>query len=83
MGEKKRYKGRTAKKIYTKMLAVVILVMILFGVFIFFCSNVEKKIFSRFLFRNSTVFGVPIVVQWLTNLTRIREDACSIPGLTQ
>ena len=27
--------------------------------------------------------GVPLVVQWLTNWTRIHEDAGLIPGLTQ
>ena len=27
--------------------------------------------------------GVPVVVQWLTNLTRNREVAGSVPGLAQ
>ena len=30
-----------------------------------------------------TVYGVPVVVQWLTNPTRNHEVAGSIPGLAQ
>ena len=29
------------------------------------------------------MFGVPIVAQWVKNLTSIHEDAGSNPGLTQ
>ena len=31
----------------------------------------------------STILGVPVVAQLLTNPTSIREDAGSIPGLVQ
>ena len=33
--------------------------------------------------RNSKKKGVPVVAQWLTNLTRNHEVAGLIPGLTQ
>ena len=29
------------------------------------------------------MFGVPVVAQWVKNLTRIHEDEGSIPGLAQ
>ena len=32
---------------------------------------------------NNTYPGVPVVAQWLTNLTRNHEVASSIPGLAQ
>ena len=38
--------------------------------------------FSLALSKN-LVLGVPMVAQWLTNLTSIREDAGSISGLAQ
>ena len=33
--------------------------------------------------RKKENFGVPVMAQWLMNLTSIHEDASSIPGLTQ
>ena len=35
------------------------------------------------VFRKILVSGVPVVAQWLTNLTRNREIAGSVPGLAQ
>ena len=39
--------------------------------------------FVHFYFLIYPQFGVPIVAQWLTNLTNIHENAGSIPGLAQ
>ena len=31
--------------------------------------------------QKNVMFGIPFMVQWVTNLTGIHEDAGSIPGL--
>ena len=43
-------------------------------------SRIDLKISEQ---KNCLVFGVPVMVQWLTNLTSIYEDAGLIPGLAQ
>ena len=41
----------------------------------------QKK--KESFFRNKMKFGVPVVAQWLTNLTRNHEVASSMPALAQ
>ena len=38
---------------------------------------------ANILSKKKTFFGVPVMARQLTNPTSIREDAGSIPGLTQ
>ena len=38
---------------------------------------------KRFTKNNSKIVGVPVMAQWLTNLTRNHEVAGLIPGLAQ
>ena len=44
-------------------------------------TSPRENIKLKFCLNNN--MGVPIVVQWLTNLTRNHEVAGSIPGLAQ
>ena len=39
--------------------------------------------FGEIQYQEYMLFGVPVVAQWLTNLTRNHEVAGSIPGLDQ
>ena len=41
-----------------------------------------RKVYFFFSFKNN-FYGVPIVVQWVTNPTSTHEDAGSIHGLAQ
>ena len=48
------------------------------------CIALELTIIRRFLtVQKMSTVGVPVVVQWLTNLTRNHEDEGLVPGLAQ
>ena len=54
-----------------------------FSVIYIFKMVENKTFFISMLSQNENNLGVPVVAQWLTNLTRNHEVAGSIPGLTQ
>ena len=45
--------------------------------------HLDLKVFSSFFTMLSRKVGVPVVAQWLTNLTKNHEVAGSIPALAQ
>ena len=75
MSLKKKKKPKTKTK--TKPL-------ILEGMFVCVCAfgYIINKLQDDSLIK-STGLGVPVVAQWLMNLTSIYEDVGSIPGLAQ
>ena len=44
-------------------------------------TGIKETISRRYLLLEQGYLGVPVVAQWLTNLTRNHEAAGSIPGL--
>ena len=47
---------------------------------IFRLTRILSYWYSLFCSKGIGFFGVPVVAQWFTNLTGIREDTGSIPG---
>ena len=59
------------------------MLIIITSIVLIIASIYRDPLYSRFWINKFACIGVPVVAQWLTNLTRNHEVAGPIPGLAQ